>query len=519
MIVKPCLQYLLPIILVFTSAQAARAQLYKGVDVSILSSEFVQTCVGLKPSEHDPQVVDFVVYGDNEIYGMRRGYRLRLGTYANGAVSWPGYWLNLSSFRYYPAYAFPVINLEDRLYSQLYTTGYETYFLFYNLNDTAQNYEHFYYGVVPFAKRTVAVGTSIYFLTGACDGYDSTGVGYDEFGLDSDSLYLLKFNPQSKQTDTAFTFLNGFNRGKDVRNYWGDFQLKMDQQQMLLLSEDTLLTYDLGTASAISTRAIPPAFFEGISDPKVSMLSDTIYRALSLPAEGELQSGVHFLALQQKHLDGNKVVLDTLKFYLPHLATELNLTESSYLKVFGKMKSGSWYGTIGYYSNLPDSTQGTLLVKYDEAGNLLWTRKYFEDKYQTSLNAIYEGKDGSLYLGGAWQQAYYQPFNYWWPATRLQQVPFIMRLDQDGFPITPLAETELELYPNPVRYALRLFAENPTEYRIYTMAGVLQKQGSLNPARAEQDIVVEDLKDGLYILSVKNLNGSYTVSKFEKISR
>lgn len=516
---KPGLQYLLAILTAITSAYAARAQLYKGVDVTILSSRYAQTCVGIKPSEQDPQVVDFVVFGDNEIYGMRRGYRLKLGSYENGVVSWPGYGLALSSFRYYPAYAFPVINLKDRLYSQLYTTGYETYFLFYNLNDTAQNYERFYYGLAPFAIRTVVENNNLYFLTGACDGYDSTGVGYDEFGLDNDSLYLLKFNPQSKQTDTAYTFLNGFNRGRDVRKYWGDFQLDMDQQQMLLLSEDTLLTYNFGSASPVSTRAIPPEFFEGIIDPTVSMLNDTVYRALSLPAEGDLQSGVHFLALQQRQLQGNTVAIDTLTFYLPDLADDLTLSESSHLKVFGKMESGSWYGTIGYYSNLPDSSQATLLIKYDEVGNILWARSYFEDKYQANINAMYEGADGSLYLGGAWQVEYYQPFNFWWPGTALRQIPFIMRLDKDGFPITPLAESEFEIYPNPVRYALRLFAEQPTQYRIYTMAGVLQKQGTLNPARAEQDIVVEGLEDGLYLLSVKNLNGSYRVSKFEKISR
>ena len=79
----------------------------------------------------------------------------------------------------------------------------------------------------------------------------------------------------------------------------------------------------------------------------------------------------------------------------------------------------------------------------------------------------------------------------------------------------PVAEEYVRLYPNPVkdevRLSIRLNSQKPYRIEVYSAAGILMKETSTT--RNETAIASQDLKQGLYIVQIKNAFGKVLATK------
>ncbi|MBP6128030.1 T9SS type A sorting domain-containing protein, partial [Flavobacterium sp.] len=100
---------------------------------------------------------------------------------------------------------------------------------------------------------------------------------------------------------------------------------------------------------------------------------------------------------------------------------------------------------------------------------------------------IYDVNNNSVFNGGGTTDFFIAKF-----ATQACQP-----LNSESF-----VETNIAIYPNPVQNILTVPVKENTKYQLYTITGVLVKEGSVTTA--ENTISISELSSGCYVLKLQS---------------
>lgn len=133
---------------------------------------------------------------------------------------------------------------------------------------------------------------------------------------------------------------------------------------------------------------------------------------------------------------------------------------------------------------------GEALIK-DAAGDYVVGGRFMGGLYDVNSNATWNGGGDSDFFIAKFASQVCSP------------------LSADSFE----GET-FSVYPNPVQDVCTVDVKESTSYRVYTLSGVLVKEGNLTASSTS--IVMRDLTSGFYVLRLESINGQVTILKILK---
>ncbi len=169
---------------------------------------------------------------------------------------------------------------------------------------------------------------------------------------------------------------------------------------------------------------------------------------------------------------------------------------------------------------LSDGDGQVLLVKFDLQGNFIWKRVVGKDDALENLYDVQVTEQGDILLAGRYA-------NYNDTILNIEGVKgFFYHLDPCGC-LTPncdpncnpngisstLIWNNVKIYPNPTNHTLHIESEETfISYSIYSLLGekILEKDF------ISQEIEVSNLKQGMYLLQLKNNKGEVSQTRFVK---
>lgn len=151
------------------------------------------------------------------------------------------------------------------------------------------------------------------------------------------------------------------------------------------------------------------------------------------------------------------------------------------------------------------------LSKVDSSDNVIWEIELFDDKGEYGLSTSFVDSEQNLVLTGVCYhiESPNSPRN------------FVIKVDSKGSIVTSIKDLNLDsslnVFPNPSSEYISFELEKSTEvdYQIYSIGGLLERQGRVAEISGNFTIETHDLPSGMHILNVFD-GGSIYVTRFVK---